>query len=271
AGWLIALLFVVLLGAVGVGGFLVFGNWRKPPPPPPATVQVPDLIGLTKPQAEYLLQQRGLQGKEGLPEANNTVEKDQVCRQDPAASTAIASETPVLYWLSKGPVTITMPDVSTMTLDRAKQEVRALGFRASFIVKSEPSDEPKQTVIRQNPEPGALLDCETGKVTLMLSKGPQAVVPVKETWKPGSAPDLGKETVYVRIELERPAHSEPKEIMRATMKPGDKIDPVTFERNPDEQVIVRMLAGDDELDKLTTQAEVTFGPSTTGPTTMPGQ
>ncbi|HEY3379175.1 MAG TPA: PASTA domain-containing protein, partial [Armatimonadota bacterium] len=276
ASWLIALLFLVLAGAVTYGGFLVFGPPKHDikPPVTTASVQAPNLIGLTKAQAEDLLKQRGLQGKEGPIEANNDIPKEQVCRQDPAPDATISKDTPVLYWISKGPSSFTMPDVSTMTLDRAKKEIRDAGFQADFKITSENSDQPKQTIIRQDPASGALVDCAKGKVTLVASKGTEVQAVVQETWNPGSAPDLGKDSVYVRIELERPAHSEPKEIYHGTLSPGDKIPVQHFERFANEQVLVRVLAGDDEYSNLTTQTEVLIpstAPGANAKPAMPGQ
>ncbi len=262
--WVIAILFLLLAGAVGYGGYKLL-NPVVMPPPPDSPLTVPNLIGLDAQNAEMLLKRRGVIGQTGGHE-NNDMDPGKVCRQDPAPNTAIDPKTPVFYYISDGPATKLMPDVSQMSEPRAKSEIRTAMTNNAFVFnkpKTEASDTVnKGFVIRTEPAAGAQVDRLKGRVTLVLSSGPPQSNDVLVTYHPGAAPDLGNDMVFVRIELEQPAGSDPQTVLEKTFKPGDAIPDQQFQRKPDQTIVVRLLAAKDENSPLTSYGEETFAPTT---------
>jgi len=270
-GWIIAILFIMLAGAVSYGAFSMFrpvGGLRHDDNTiQPQSLTVPDLSGLTKDEALDLLKRKGLTGQANH-EASDMPE-GKVCRQDPAADTPISTQTPVLFWISEGTATFTMPeDVSGMSLEAAKREIRSAGFKGQFTIETQPSDTvPAQTVISSDPAKDGTVDRTRGKVKLILSSGVETMV--HETYKPGKVPDIdGSPTVYIRIEMERPVGSAPVNLVDGQFNKGDSIPDQTLDRKASEQVKITLWAGKDE-NSLQQQEVQLFPPSmpTTKPTT----
>ena len=267
-GWIIVTLFLMLAGVVVYFAYSII----KPPqtntpvvtPATNASV-VPDLTGLDKDAATELLRNHGLVGQANH-EYSNTTDAGKVCRQDPASGTNIDAQKPVFFWVSDGAETFTMPDVTGMSLDAAKREIRKAGYPPDqqFVISKENSDKPLGQVSRTEPVPGTEVDRKIVKITIVVSQGSKIQAhrdTVHETYIPGPAPDLGTDTDFVRIEFERPAGSDAKTMWEGTLKKGDKIPNQPFDRYSDEKVIVRVLAAKDENAPLEKQSEEPFGPN----------
>lgn len=260
-GWVIFTLAVVLVALGGFGYLKYFkpGATPRPPQVVPNTgpkVQVPELLGLTADQAADLLKRRNIVGQPDH-EFNADVDEGVVGRQDPAPGDNISRNIPVIYWVSDGPRAFTVPDVSRMSDAAAKRELRTAGFTGTFATpKKEESDVPKGFVIRTEPISGTLLD-RKGKLTLVLSSG--ATPPIAETYDPGSAPDLGSPTVFVRIEIER-TKGDTEVLWQGTVEPGKPIEPQTFDRKSSEKVTVRTLIAPSEDQPLDVHEEQRFPP-----------
>jgi serine/threonine-protein kinase len=69
----------------------------------PETVAVPDLKGMTEPQAVAAIVQAGLAFGTATPQYDPTVPAGSIAAQSPAAGTQVARGTKVDYVLSKGP------------------------------------------------------------------------------------------------------------------------------------------------------------------------
>jgi serine/threonine-protein kinase len=267
--WIITLLFIALAAAVTYGAFRMFGDeWTRPTPnngQQHQLVRVPDLTGLTLEQADALLQQRNLTGK-SFQETSDEVKEGLVIRQDPAAEKEIDPKDQVLFWVSDGPQTIFVPDVTQMTLNAAKREIRVAGFKGEFAVLSEHAELPRGQVIRTEPATGATVDRES-KMTLVLSKGAEQRL-VSETYRPGAVPQtLAWDQVYVRVEFENPAGSEPQLMWEGTLHPGDAIPDQTFQRKPADRVTARTLYGKEAGAELDTLGEERFGGEADAPAT----
>jgi serine/threonine-protein kinase len=254
------LLFLFFLGVVGYVGYTVFfkdTTGIQQPSNSAESVQVPDLSTRTADQAKNVLQLQGLQAM-AESETSELVEEGKVCRQDPPANTTVAKGATVTFWISDGPTSITMPDVTQMTVEAAARQLRDAGFKGKFQYQKETTtDLPKGQVVRTAPAAGTVLD-RKGTVTLVRSDGEPAKV--QFTFTPGAAPRVDDlETVYVKIEYERPAGTTPITVWDGTLAPGDPIDPQTLERFENERVVVRILAGKDEA-TAEEQSERVFGP-----------
>lgn len=264
--WFVWVLVILLAGGLSYGGFLLFA----PPPKPQNTmIAVPDLFGRTQEEAEAILQQRGFEKAPEIFKRENGAPEGTIYSQDPTAGTNISQDTTVLLWVSLGQLIV--PDVSGMSQDAAKRQIRGIDFKGSFATpKKEASDMvPKGHVIRTEPAAGATLDRQ-GVVTLVMSSGPKPieVKKITEEYKPGLTAeqicnDLGAATAYVRI-MCGPADGELKKIWDnggRPVRPGDPIPPQHFERPSDKQYKVQLLTGKDETSEFTTQEEQLFPPT----------
>ncbi len=70
---------------------------------------------------------------------------------DPAAGEQVPEGTTITVLFSDGPEKV--PDVVGMTQEEAEQALKQAGFKA-FVTTSDDTEEPKGTVIEQNPDGG---------------------------------------------------------------------------------------------------------------------
>jgi len=272
AGWVIAVLFVILAAAVSYGAFWLYGNKQAPPPP---TIKMPGLLELDEATAQLVLKENNLIAQRN-EESHPTIAKGKVCRQVPAEGTEIDPKNPVRYWISLGSLTYTMPDVGSMSLNRAKEYIReAAGDDEKKIVfvtnKKEDSESvPKGFIIRTNPAMGEQVKRNV-KVTLIISNGPKPVNLIDETYHPGKATSINLEdpTVYIKIEIENPAGSEPRTLVANTFKPGDDIPDQPFQRKATDTVVIRMYGARDENSELQELETRTFPEPSAGSAPAP--
>ena len=266
-GWIIAILFVILAAAVTYGAFWIYGNKQSPPPP---KMVMPGLIGLDEANAKSVLATRHLIAQRKI-DPNSTSERGVVCRQDPAEGTEIDPNTPVFYWVSD-PAIFQMPDVGLMSINRAKDRIREAATddekKLVFVEMKEASDTaPRGFIIRTDPLAGAQVN-RKAKITLVISTGPALPPPpIDEVYRPGKAVNLNPDdtTVYIKIELENPAGSEPLTLVNKTFNTGDDIPEQRFQRKPTDTAIVRLYAARDENGELEKLDEQTFAPKPTPP------
>ncbi|HEY3377612.1 MAG TPA: Stk1 family PASTA domain-containing Ser/Thr kinase [Armatimonadota bacterium] len=260
SGWLIALLLLLL--ALGVGGGAYWYLLKPSPAPPPSafTVPVPNVIGVS--DKETAISTLAAVGLRGIPKADydEQAPTGQVFRQDPPAETPIRRDSTVTFWVSLGSATYLMPDVSGKALNDAKAMIRQLrgeDVKVEFVVTKEASPLPAGQVIRSEPAANTPVK-RSVKVALVLSTGGEGTS-VEETYN-STVPNVGSAMTMVRVEFERPAGSTPQLMWEGTLKPGDAIPEQSFQRAPNEKVIVRMLAGKDDT-TLAVQEEKPFGPT----------
>jgi serine/threonine-protein kinase len=117
---------------------------------PDVTIQ--QVAGMSFTDAKELLTNAGLKVTRNPVDSDQP--KDQVLSANPAAGTTVASGTTVTLDVSKGPKAV--PDVSNMTVDQAKQAIRAQGF-VPVTTDDNASTQPAGTVTRQSPQAGTTL------------------------------------------------------------------------------------------------------------------
>jgi len=121
-GWMYAVIALALLAVAGIAGFLLVGNKHSP-----QQKQVPSVVGLTQAAATQAIQAEGF--KAGAQnEASDTVDKGNVARQSPEASTLLDVGSTVTIWVSTGPSTATVPDLVGSTQTDALNELKAAGL-----------------------------------------------------------------------------------------------------------------------------------------------
>lgn len=269
-GWLIFFIFILLACGVGFGAYQLL---RPKPVPPAATVATdqpiaaPNLIGKSKSDAAAALTAAGLKANAKTEYSDNTPEGE-VFRQDPDVLSKLQPGDTVTFWISKGKSTFLMPDVVGSSLNDAKTAIRNAGFAGNFQITSENSSDPKGQVTSSDPAAETIAK-RSDKITLVISKGDNDGGPlVNETFR-WTAPVTNSDSMYVRVEFERPVGSDPQVLWEGTLRQGDTIQPQRFQRKPDEQVRVRVYSGKDSDSQLQQDSEYTYGPGP-NPTQIPG-
>ena len=95
-------------------------------PKPSEKVEVPQLVGLTKDQAEAALASVGLKGN--ATEEANEADEGQVFEQGTEAGKEVAKGTTISYKVSGGPDTTSVPDLTDMTEAQARNALDMAGF-----------------------------------------------------------------------------------------------------------------------------------------------
>jgi|GEM_PF-34154 len=127
-------------------------------PKPSEKVEVPQLVGLTKDQAEAALASVGLKGS--ASEEANEAEEGQVFEQSTVAGKEVEKGTTISYKVSSGPDTTSVPDLTDMTEAQARNALDMAGFGVD-VSYQENDSVTEGTVISWNPsgkqKPGATI------------------------------------------------------------------------------------------------------------------
>jgi eukaryotic-like serine/threonine-protein kinase len=169
--WLLALLAVVLLGAIGFLGAQVLGSLGPGATPSPSAVEVtiPNWEGQTITSVRISADDAGLVLDE-RNEASDTVELNRVIRTDPAAGEQAHEGDTVVVYVSSGADTVSVPRLIGQTRDEARATLEAAGLQLGAVTE-EPAAQAAGTVIRSDPP--ASTDWPRGnQVDIVLSLGP---------------------------------------------------------------------------------------------------
>ncbi len=124
---------------------------------------VPSVVGQDRAAARTTLENAHLVPVFQEKEAD--APRGQVVETDPAAGEQVPEGTRITVFFSDGPEKV--PDVVGMTQEEAEQALKQAGFKA-FVTTSADTEEPKGTVINQNPE-GGQEEPEGTSVTIVVS------------------------------------------------------------------------------------------------------
>jgi beta-lactam-binding protein with PASTA domain len=134
----------------------------------PSTTTVPNAVGLTQSDARSQLVEAGFTVT--TAQVFSEQPSGEVVAQDPAAGEKVAPGTKVRLNVSKGSGEVDVPSVVGATLDDARSDLEAQGFKSS--VTRVASDQPVDTVVAQSPSGGTAPKGAT--VRLSVSEGPPA-------------------------------------------------------------------------------------------------
>jgi serine/threonine protein kinase/beta-lactam-binding protein with PASTA domain len=142
----------------------------------PAEVEVPNLLGLDRVQAQASLQQVGLvlSPDQGTQVAEDDKDIGRVLVQDPAAGGRLAKGKAVAITVGVAPETVGVPDVVGTNIDQAQRNIVVAHLTAA--VQDVDSTAPKGQVLRQNPGGGNTVKAGS-TVTLTVSRGNQIQMP----------------------------------------------------------------------------------------------
>lgn len=130
-------------------------------------VTVPDLRGMSADGAQRVLASYGLNGQQGDTVFSDDVEENRVAQQDIAAGTTAYKGDTITFHLSKGPETVSVPNVQGLDFETARDRLEAAGFTVSLQWRDDSAA--VNTVIRQSVTGTAKLGTT---ITLTISNGP---------------------------------------------------------------------------------------------------
>jgi serine/threonine-protein kinase len=163
----LTLLGILAVGALGAGLYLA---GRTP------QSQVPELIGLTAPQAQSRLSQAKLNGS-GKIVNDSTCAKDKVFQQDPKPGVSLPQGQTVSYNVCGGPGTVMVPQqLVGLSRQQADNKLRAAHLTPVFDSPVDGLVSQKDKVVSTDPAEGASV-AENSVVHVRISKGNQQQVP----------------------------------------------------------------------------------------------
>ena len=131
-----AALLVVLIVVIGKASGLIGGNKEnqtqqtqqvQQTPEDDGLVTVPDLVGHTEKEARELLASSNI-GMQSMGEEASTQEKGKISSQDPVGGTQVEPNSTIKYYVSKGAVDVTIPNVDGYTGIEAQAALENLGL-----------------------------------------------------------------------------------------------------------------------------------------------
>ena len=140
-------------------------------PTPTDQVSIPDLAGLTVPQAVKLLENTGLVLGDQLPQASNDRPKDTIINQSPSRDTMVAKGSSVDIVVSTGPGQVAVPSLADLaSADDAQAALVKVGLTLGKVEQADSADAPPGTVLRSDPVAGTMVDPGTS-VSIWVSSG----------------------------------------------------------------------------------------------------
>ncbi len=153
-----AILALVVLGA---GWWFLSGRYAE----------VPDVVGATPEAARELIRSEGLRYVLSEETVYSDSDTGTVGRTDPESGTRVSADDEVIVYLSKGPQTVSMPDLVDADAADAFKALEDLGFSPDAIVQEDVDSEEVEpgAVVSTEPEAGQEADREE-TVTVFVSR-----------------------------------------------------------------------------------------------------
>lgn len=128
-----------------LGAFLSYGNfWSN------TAVDVPNVVGKQVSVAKNILEDKHL--RVSTSEVTNTdVPAGQVISQSPGSGEKVKEQRTIHLVVSKGVGDITVPDLSGMTVEQARQRLKDLGLVVGKITQGSIEGKPDNTIVAQSP------------------------------------------------------------------------------------------------------------------------
>lgn len=161
-------------------------------------INVPNIYNLDSDKAKKALENEGLKNYKVTTVSSETVEEGKVVYSDPKAGSVVSADTLITIYLSSGPTTqvienITVPDVVGLKQEGARAFLEKSGFTTiTFATKA--SALPKGTVLSQSPAAGAsALADDTIKVTISSGVTTTTTKPVSKISLSVALPEITNE------------------------------------------------------------------------------
>ena len=214
----------IVLGAAVIflvaflGAFLSYGNfWSN------TTVDVPNVVGKQVSVAKNILEDKHL--RVSTSEVTNPdVPAGQVISQTPGAGEKVKEQRTIHLVVSKGVGDITVPDLTDLTVDQARQRLKDVGLVVGKITQQSVEGKKDGVVIAQSPSgdskvsKGTTIDLVVNKAKAKKVKVPNLVgMTLKDARDTLSNAHLGVNQVAGSVE-------EKSVVIEQSIKAGDEID-----------------------------------------------
>ncbi len=179
--WLYAALAVLALIALAAGVyFLAFAQSG-------GNIDVPDVVGLERAQAEEIIRARNLRPELGSEEFDETVPAGRVIRQTPEKGARLKEGGTVRLIVSRGSSKVAVPELRGQSASYADSKLKEAGLTSDRQPDQFSDTVPEGSIINQDPAPGVQVQ-KGSPVKFVVSKGPE---PAKQV----SVPDVRNLTV----------------------------------------------------------------------------
>jgi beta-lactam-binding protein with PASTA domain len=165
--WLLWTLIVIAVLAIGGTITLLAINGGKPPAV--HTVSVPLLVGKSEADAQAALKAANLQ-YQGQVEPSTSVPAGSVTKSDPVAGSLVSPSSSVTVWISTGPSSVTLGDLSGLSQDQARQQLQSLGLTVGTVTPVDDPSQPQGKVVSTDP-PAKSSVAPNSTVNLSISSG----------------------------------------------------------------------------------------------------
>lgn len=133
------------------------------------TVEVPELRGLSLPEANSLATRKGLYLKVEGEEYDPNIPPGHISRQDIPPNNKVKENRGIKVFISKGPKALLTPEVTGLSIDEAESIILKNGIKLARIIYVHSDSVEKGKVIAQRPDP----DEKPGdSISLIVSAGP---------------------------------------------------------------------------------------------------
>jgi len=169
---LYAVIAVVALAAIATGVyFLAFAQTR-------GTIEVPDVVGHERAQAEDAIRALNLRPELEAEEYSETVPAGRVIRQNPEKGTKLKESGTVRMVVSRGSSKVAVPDIVGQTAAFAESKLREIGLNPDRQPDVFSETAPEGSIISQDPAAGTPVQ-RGSAVKYVVSKGAQPAKEVK--------------------------------------------------------------------------------------------
>ena len=165
----------------------------------PDTAVIPNVIGMSKTEAESAITNAGFVVKEYIYEYNDEYEKDIVYDQRPIGDIEAKEKTEITLYISNGKDTVTMPKLTNNTLDQAKSLISENGLIVGSVTYASSENFEEGMIIQQTP--AAFMEVEKNTVVdLVVSLGKESFKTIRIDLSNHTSVD-DPEKVLVRVDL----------------------------------------------------------------------
>lgn len=201
-----------------LGAFLSYGNfWSN------TTVDVPNVVGKQVSVAKNMLEDKHL--RVSTSEVTNTdIPAGQVISQTPGAGEKVKEQRTIHLVVSKGVGDITVPDLSGLSLEQARQRLKDIGLVVGKITQQSMDGKPDNVIIAQTPSgdskvaKGTTVDVVVNKAKAKKVKMPDLIgMTLKDARDVLASYNLGVNQIVGSIE-------EKSVVTNQSTKSGDEID-----------------------------------------------
>lgn len=161
-------LLILLFALLGAIVLFIIGYLYLIPTPP--EVEVPTVVGLTLEEARLRADEKGLKIRI-IRQINDEMPAGSIISQDPAAKRLVRKGRDIKVVISKGPMTVQVPDLTGKTRREAEIILEESWLKLGEVYTEISNDVPRDKVVRQRPPANQMLQ-KGGEVDLYLSLGP---------------------------------------------------------------------------------------------------